>query len=89
MLSATTDAQQSVETLKIHALDLLQPLIKTKIISQEKVTTSIDAAASMVSQQAKAGARKEALTLFAISILSSGVAAILGIIAIAQLRKRG
>jgi hypothetical protein len=82
-----TEAQQSVEEMKVRTFDLLQPLIKSNLIDQQKVSTAIDAAAIMVFNKAKQGAIQK-LTPILIGVLAvSGIAAVLGGVAIAQARK--
>jgi hypothetical protein len=88
MLAALpTEAQQSVEEMKERTFDLLQPLIKSNLINQQKVSTAIDAAALMVFNKAKQGATQK-LTPILIGVLAvSGIAAVLSGVAIAQARK--
>lgn len=89
MLSATP-----VDVLKTNVLDLLKPLINLKMVDQQKITNAIDVAMAAIYAEATKGAvaaapkiKSTIAPLIVGSIAASGVAAIIGIIAIAQVRK--
>lgn len=86
MLSATP-----TEALKTDVLDVIKPLISARLVSKEKVTRTIASAMQAISDQARTGAtqgaRRQITPLLVGALAVSGIASILAITAIAQVRK--
>lgn len=91
-----------IDTLKTNILSVAKPLIDAKLISATKITSTVDVAMRAIFQEAYQGALKAAdekkpeiareakravTPLLVGTIAGSGIAAILGIVAIAQARK--
>ena len=83
MLSATPAAVSFQSDL----LKMMDPLIRSGIVSRAKVESTYQSAMNTIKAEAGTGAKAGVKPLIIASLAASGVAAIIGLIAIAQARK--